>query len=100
MSGRAYGHADLLLAANARLVILLRGVGTDGVARFAFLSVRGDKIPRLREAMNRAEFNPADYGDILLEGPGEPTDAEYARMAEEYGFNREAMIDIPPASDG
>ena len=47
------------------------------------------------EAQRKGLFYPEDYGIIVESGTGEPDAAIKQKMTQEYGFNHEAMIDIP-----
>lgn len=47
------------------------------------------------EAQAKGLFYPEEYGIIIEAGQGEPSAEIRARMERDYGFNHEAMLDIP-----
>ena len=47
------------------------------------------------EAQETGMFYPEDYGVIIEAGEGEPSAEVRKKMETEYGFNHEAMVDIP-----
>lgn len=74
-----------------RVVILLQGKNIYGDHIFTYLKLALWKLQRLRNAMRRAEdFMPADYGQVLAAGKGEPSAEMREAMAQEHN-----MIDIP-----
>lgn len=84
-----------LIAEKTVCVLLVRGEDTDGNSRFAYMAVRADKLPEFIEAQNSGSFYPEDYGIVIETGEGEPSVEIRQKMRDEYGFNHEAMLDIP-----
>jgi hypothetical protein len=78
-------------------VLLVRGENPDGGGIFAYVAVRADRLEEFMEAQQDDLFYPEDYGVIIESGEGEPSEEIRQKMEEEYGFNHEAMMDIPDA---
>lgn len=87
-----------IIAEKSVFVLLVRGQSLDGDPIYAFLAIRADKLPEFIEAQKAGTFFPEDFGIIVESGPGEPSDEVYAKMRDEYGFNREGMLNIPDVS--
>jgi tetratricopeptide (TPR) repeat protein len=87
----------LMNAANTVAVLLVRGESPGGEPIYAYVGVRADRLKTFMEAQSRGLFYPEDFGVIIEAGHGEPSPEIKARMAEDYGFNHDAMLDIPDA---
>ena len=86
------------MARDAECILLLQSVDANGEPAYAFLKLRGDRLPALRDAMAREQFRPSQFGEILAHGTGTPTDEIYQTMQRDYGFNREQMLSLPLGS--
>jgi hypothetical protein len=65
-------------------------------SKYVFLGVRLDKFEALKTAMESGvEFEPRDYGIVIIEGYGELTDAVKRMLTEDYGYNHELAANIP-----
>lgn len=92
-------RADQLLAEKTVCVLLLRGQNPDGGDIYAYVGVRADRLEAFMEAQKGGVFYPEDYGVIIESGEGEPSPEVMQKMEEEYGFNHEKMVNIPPPED-
>jgi len=85
----------LLTATKTVLILLVRGESPDGESIYAYVAVRADRLESFMEAQKHGIFYPEDFGVIVEAGQGDPSPEVKARMSEEYGFNHDAMLDIP-----
>jgi len=76
-------------------IMLMRGESPDGGAIYAYVAVRADKLEEFMAAQKAGTFYPEDYGVIVESGEGEPPEDVRERMERDYGFNHQAMVDIP-----
>jgi len=90
-------RSEQMIAEKTVCVLLVRGESPDGKPIFAYVAVRADKLEAFMEAQKKGTFYPEDYGVIVESGEGEPSDEIRERMEKEYGFNHNAMVDIPDA---
>ena len=90
-------RSEKILAEKTVCVLLVRGESPSGAPIYAYVGVRADKLEEFMEAQNRGTFYPEEYGVIIESGEGEPTAEVRVRMEREYGFNHDAMLDIPDA---
>ncbi len=88
-------RSEQIIAEKTVCILLMRGENAEGNKIFAYVAVRADKLEEFMEAQQKGIFYPEDYGIIIESGEGEPSDAVREKMTKEYGFNHEAMIDIP-----
>ena len=88
-------RSEKLLAEKTVCVLLVRGEDPDGQPIYAYVAVRADKLEEFMSAQQSGIFYPEEYGIIVESGSGEPTDDVKARMETEYGFNHDAMLNIP-----
>lgn len=80
---------DALL--NEKVVILLQGKNVYGDAIFTYLQLSLRSLQLLRDKMRRTEdFMPAEYGEVLAAGRGEPSAEMRAEMAVTHN-----MVDVP-----
>lgn len=81
---------------DEKVVILLQGknVFSDQIYTYLRLSLRS--LQQLRDKMRKNDnFMPAEYGEVLAAGKGEPTPELKSEMAVTYN-----MIDVPrPKAD-
>lgn len=62
-------------------VILLQGKNTTGTSIYSYVKVTLPNIKRLYAALNSGkDFSPGDFGTILAEGEGVPSDELRAEM--------------------
>ncbi|MCX7092021.1 MAG: hypothetical protein NTY50_01025 [Methylobacter sp.] len=95
MSTNKLSSIKQLIAEKTVCVLLVRGEDTEGNGKFAYMAVRADKLPEFIEAQNSGSFYPEDYGIVIATGEGEPSAEIRQKMHDEYGFNHEAMVDLP-----
>lgn len=96
MSSNKLSSIKQLIAEKTVCVLLVRGEDTEGNNMFAYMAVRADKLPEFIEAQQKSgSFYPEDYGIVIETGEGEPSLEVRQKMQIEYGFNHEAMLDIP-----
>lgn len=88
-------RSEQMLAEKTMCILLLRGEDKDGAKIYAYVAIRADKLEEFMEAQKNGIFYPEEYGVILESGAGEPSDEVKKKMTTEYGFNHEAMVDIP-----
>lgn len=91
-------RSEQILAEKTMCILLLRGENADKENIWAYVGVRADKLEEFMRAQNNGIFFPEDYGVVIEQGAGEPSDAIKEKMTTEYGFNHDAMIDIPDTS--
>lgn len=91
-------RSEQIIAEKTVCVLLVRGENAEKKKIFAYVAIRADKLEEFLEAQRQGMFYPEQYGIILESGEGEPSDEIKARMTKEYGFNHEAMMDIPNAA--
>lgn len=80
-------------------VILLQGKNSLGTMIFSYVKVTLPDIKRLYAALNSGEdFSPGDFGIIVAEGEGEPSDELRAEIATTYnGLQAITPCTFPPA---
>jgi len=83
------------IAAKTVCILLVRGDNPSGEPIFAYVAVRADRLEDFMDALKAGMFYPEDYGVIVESGLGESSVESRKKMEVEYGFNHEAMIDIP-----
>ncbi len=80
---------DALL--NEKVVILLQGKNVYGDPIYTYLQLTLRSLQLLRDKMRTAEdFMPAEYGEVLAAGRGEPTPELRSEMAITHN-----MVDVP-----
>jgi len=88
-------RSDKILAEKTVCVLLVRGEDPQGQPIFAYVGIRADKLNEFIEAQSKGMFYPEEHGIVIESGFGDPSDEVKARMEREYGFNHQAMTDIP-----
>lgn len=88
-------RSEKLLAEKTVCVLLVRGEDPDGQPIYAYVAVRADKLEEFMAAQQSGIFYPEEYGIIVESGSGDPSDEVKVRMESEYGFNHDAMLNIP-----
>lgn len=88
-------RSEQIIAEKTVCVLLVRGEDPEGTPIYAYVAVRADKLEAFMKAQDSGLFYPDDYGIIVEAGEGEPDDEVRKRMEDEYGFNHQAMLDIP-----
>ena len=80
---------DALL--DEKVVILLQGKNVFGDQIYTYIRLSLRSLQQLRDKMKKNEnFMPAEYGEILAAGRGEPSAELRSEMAVTYN-----MIDVP-----
>lgn len=94
-------RSEQVIAEKTVCILLVRGESPDNKKIYAYVAIRADKLEAFMDAQRKGLFYPEDYGMVIESGEGEPTPEVKERMTREYGFNHEAMVDIPdPAKAG
>lgn len=76
---------------NEKVVILLQGKNVYGDPIFTYLQLTLKSLQQLRDKMRAAQdFMPAEYGEVLAAGRGEPSDELRSEMAVTHN-----MVDVP-----
>jgi hypothetical protein len=92
---RRLSISQRIIAEKTVCVLLVRGENPEGQPIFAYVAVRADKLTEFMEAQKTGLFYPEEFGVIVESGEGEPPPEVRRKMETEYGFDHEAMIDIP-----
>ena len=87
--------AEKIIAEKTVCILLVRGENPDGKPIYAYVAVRADMLEDFMNAQKSGTFYPEDFGVIVASGEGEPDAETRKRMEDEYGFNHQAMVDIP-----
>lgn len=90
-----FTRSEQIIAEKTVCVLLIRGESTEGKRMYAYIGVRADRLEAFVEAQKSNVFYPEDFGIIIESGEGEPPPEVREKMSKEYGFNHEAMIDLP-----
>ena len=88
-------RSEQMLAEKTMCILLLRGENAEKENIWAYVGVRADKLEEFMNAQGGETFFPEDFGVVIESGTGEPSDEIKEKMTVEYGFNHDAMIDIP-----
>jgi hypothetical protein len=88
-------RSEKILAEKTVCVLLVRGEDPDGSAIYAYVGVRADRLKEFMEAQQKGVFYPEEYGVIIHAGQGDPDEQVRTMMERDYGFNHEAMVDVP-----
>lgn len=88
-------NAYRLAARDCHCILLLQSETEDNRKIYFFLKVRGDRVLDLRRAMASTLFNPRQFGEVLLQAEGEPTEADFTYMREHHGFEQGQMVALP-----
>jgi hypothetical protein len=86
-----------VIAEKTVTILLVRGESPDGEPIYAYVAVRADKLEDFMAAQETGTFYPEDFGVVIEAGEGYPAEEVRKKMEDEYGFNHEAMTDIPTA---
>ncbi len=92
-------RSEKILAEKTVCVLLVRGEDPDGAPIYAYVGVRADKLKPFMEAQAQGLFYPEEYGIVIEAGHGEPSPEVRLKMERDYGFNHDAMLDIPDADN-
>jgi len=88
-------RSEKILAEKTVCVLLVRGEDPEGAPIYAYVGVRADKLKAFMEAQQKGLFYPEEHGIVIESGTGEPSPEIREKMEKEYGFNHDAMLDIP-----
>lgn len=88
-------RSEKILAEKTVCVLLVRGEDPEGKPIFAYVGVRADRLTDFMAAQQSGVFYPEEFGIIIEAGEGEPSDEVREKMERDYGFNHQAMMDIP-----
>ena len=76
---------------DTEVIILLQGNNLFGDAVYSYLQITGRNLKDMFSKMRAGEnFKPADFGDVVRAGKGDPTDEVREEMKIAYN-----MIDVP-----
>lgn len=67
-------------------VVFIRGERSTGVSFFAYLALSLEQLTKLNCDMERGVVRLGDYGRVILQGEGEPTDDQKNYMTQNYAF--------------
>jgi hypothetical protein len=84
-----------IIAEKSICVLLVRGQNPEGASIYAYVAVRADNLEAFMEAQQAGTLYPEDFGIVVETGEGLPSSEVQEKMQREYGFNHQAMIDIP-----
>lgn len=69
-------------------VVFLKGERPNGVTFFAYLSLPFEQLARLNSDMERGRVvQLSEYGKVVLQGDGEPSDDQKQYMERHYAFD-------------
>lgn len=69
-------------------IVFLKGERSNGVRFFAYLCLPFEQLARLNSDMERGRLvRFAEYGKVMLQGDGEPTDEQMRYMERHYAFD-------------
>jgi hypothetical protein len=69
------------------IVMLLQGKNTDGKRTFAYIKLSVFKLGVLKNAIiQKQDFQPSDFGKVLVSGEGEPSQEIRELMTQQYGL--------------
>lgn len=88
-------RTEQIIAEKTVCMLLVKGESPEGTPIYAYVAVRADKLETFMKAQQEGMFYPDEYGMIVESGEGEPDPEVRKRMEDEYGFNHQAMLDIP-----
>lgn len=88
-------RSEQIIAEKTVCVLLVRGESTEGKRLYAYVAIRADKLEEFMQAQKRGVFYPEEYGIVLESGENDPPQDVREKMTREYGFNHDAMLDIP-----
>lgn len=81
---------------DEKVVILLQGKNVFGDAIYTYIRLSLRSLQQLRDKMKKNEnFMPAEYGEVLAAGRGEPSPELRSEMAVTHN-----MIDVPRSKPG
>jgi len=76
---------------DTEVIVLLQGSNMFGDSVYSYVRLIGRSLREMFAKMQKGEnFKPAEYGEVLAAGRGEPSDEVRAEMRETYN-----MIDVP-----
>ncbi len=70
---------------NVSMINLVKGVLEDGRNYYAYIKIKPSKYLEFQIASQKGDCDISEYGEIILHGEGEPTDAIKKEMKEKYG---------------
>lgn len=84
-----------MIAEKSVCVVLIQGNGIDNEPIWAYVAVRLIDMEKFMESQSRGNFDPEEYGVIIEAGEGAtPPEEIQTKMAEEYGFNHDKMLNL------
>jgi hypothetical protein len=90
---------EKILVEKTVCVLLVRGQSSNGQAIYAYVAVKASQLEAFMRAQQNGTFYPEEHGVVIESGEGEPSDEVRARMEQEYGFDHQAMRDVPDADN-
>lgn len=85
-------HRHKVLLENNDGIVLLNGLSPDGNKFYAYIVMNKASIERMvndQESGTLVDF--ADYGQIILQGEGDPNDEVRKYMEDNYNFNHNGI---------
>jgi hypothetical protein len=78
---------DEELLAKEDIIMLMQGKNAFGERIYCYLRLSINNLRRMKNAIiNKEQFLPSDYGEVLAAGNGYPTPELRAEMAVKYGM--------------
>ncbi|MGB1539383.1 MAG: hypothetical protein ACPG80_00325 [Rickettsiales bacterium] len=80
-------YRQKVLLGDRNPVVLLRGERQSGQPFFAYIVLTIGQLTRLNSDMDAGNFvRLSDYGKVVLQGEGQPSEEQMQYMAEHYAF--------------
>lgn len=74
------------------VTLLVYGYGLDSEKQYAYVRIHGPRLKAFHKAMRKGRFTPAEHGDILAQGTGDPSAELMEYMEAEYDVDHGNMI--------
>ena len=88
---------DIAAQLKEEIVMLIQGRNTDGKRTFAYIKLSVFKLGVLKNAIvQKVDFQPSDFGKVLVSGEGHPSAEIRELMARRYGL---LETPTPPAEE-
>ena len=85
-------HSERILLDKTLMIVQIRLLDTADQPYYAYLALRPQELEKLANASRNGNFNPNEYGTLILAGTGEPPPEAMKFMEEEYGYDHEKGI--------
>lgn len=85
-------HTKSHLLKKTWCTFLIYGYDSGGSTQYAYVRVHGPKLEEFRRAVQEGPFTPAQHGDILAQGSGDPPAELMHHMEKHYQVDHSQMI--------